>query len=230
MKNIQHVFFDLDHTLWDFNKNSGEALTEIFFESKLNERIKNVLDFIQTYQRINAHYWGLYNHGKVTKEKLRFIRFEDTLNEFKIENAASVAVKLGQAYIARSPHKTNLFPDAHSTLKYLKSKYQLHIITNGFKEVQFIKLNNSQLTPYFDLILCSEEVGVNKPNPLVFETALQKTNANPAQSVMIGDNPETDIQGAQNCGISTILFNPEKQVHSANTIEIQGLKELIDLL
>jgi putative hydrolase of the HAD superfamily len=106
----------------------------------------------------------------------------------------------------------------------------LHIITNGFKEVQHIKLNNCNLTEYFDLILCTEEVGVNKPNPLVFETALSKTSALANQSLMIGDNPETDILGAQNCGMSTILFNPHGAQNNVDTPEIQGLKELVQIL
>jgi putative hydrolase of the HAD superfamily len=230
MKDIKHIFFDLDHTLWDFEKNSSEALREIFAEMQLHEHIENVDSFISTYQRINAHYWSLYNHGKVTKEKLRYIRFEDTLNEFKVSDANKRAVLLGQSYIKRSPHKTNLFPDAHDTLQYLKANYQLHIITNGFTEVQYIKLDNCKLTNYFDLILCTEEIGVNKPNPLVFETALSRTNAIPSQSIMIGDNPETDIRGAQNCDMHTVLFNPHQQSHDVNSIEIQGLKELKILL
>ncbi|MDG1914994.1 MAG: YjjG family noncanonical pyrimidine nucleotidase [Crocinitomix sp.] len=230
MDDIQHIFFDLDHTLWDFEKNSSEVLREIFVEMQLHDFIDNVDSFINTYQRINAKYWDLYNHGKVTKEKLRYIRFQDTLSEFKVIGAEKKAVLLGQNYIKRSPHKTNLFPDAHDTLQYLNEKYQLHIITNGFTEIQYIKLDNCGLTNYFDLILCTEEVGVNKPNPLVFNTALSRANANASQSLMIGDNPETDIRGAQNCAMHTVLFNPHQHLHDVNSIEIQGLKELRDLL
>lgn len=230
MKDTKHIFFDLDHTLWDFEKNSSEALTEIFYEMSLHKEIGEVSQFIKTYQRINAAYWNLYNHGRVTKEKLRYIRFEDTLREFKLDKVESRAVELGETYIARSPHKTNLFPDTHEVLTYLKEKYQLHIITNGFTEVQYTKLNNCNLTKYFDLILCTEEVGVNKPNPLVFETALSKTAASPSESLMIGDNPETDILGAQNCGINTILFNPHNRKKEVDSTEIQELKELIRIL
>lgn len=230
MKNVQHIFFDLDHTLWDFEKNSAEALSELFVEMKLNEEIESMENFIRTYKEINARYWSLYNHGKVTKEQVRTGRFRETLEAFNLSNVPSRADELGAAYIQRSPHKKHIFPHAHEALTYLQDKYQLHIITNGFKEVQFTKLNNCELTQYFDLILCTEEVGVNKPNPLVFETALSRTNANPAQSLMIGDNPETDIRGAQNCGIETILFNPESHAHEVNSVEIQGLKELLDIL
>lgn len=230
MKDVKHIFFDLDHTLWDFEKNSSEALSEIFHEMQLSNEIEHLADFISIYQKINAEYWHKYNHGKATKAEIRTGRFIDTLNHFGVSNATEKARHLGETYIKRSPHKTHVFPFAHETLDYLSDKYQLHIITNGFKEVQFIKLNNCGLTTYFDLILCSEEVGVNKPNPLVFNTALEKTRAIATQSVMIGDNPETDIQGAQNCGLHTVLFNPHGQSHNVKSIEIQHLNELRNIL
>ncbi|MDA7803692.1 YjjG family noncanonical pyrimidine nucleotidase [Crocinitomix sp.] len=230
MKDIKHIFFDLDHTLWDFDKNSSEALSELFFELALNEEIENLTEFIAIYQRINAKYWNLYNHGKVTKEQVRNDRFIETLNHFEVRNAVERSKILGTRYIETSPHKTHLFPDAHETLTYLQSKYKLHIITNGFSEVQHIKLHNTKLKDYFDMILCTEEVGVNKPHPLVFETALAKTKAKSFESIMIGDNPETDILGAKNCGFSTVLFNPNKGKTNVESIEIQGLKELTILL
>ncbi len=230
MKNIKHIFFDLDHTLWDFDKNSSEALTEIYFEMDLDREIGNLEQFIKKYQEINAGYWSKYNHGLVTKEQIRVGRFRDALNAFEVTNPNERAELLGTSYIQRSPHKKHIFPHAHESLTYLKSKYELHIITNGFKEVQFIKLDNCDLTSYFDLILCTEEVGVNKPNPLVFETALSRTNAIPEESLMIGDNPETDIIGAQNCNMHTILFNPNEIAHGVNSAEIRGLNELITLL
>lgn len=230
MENVKHIFFDLDHTLWDFEKNSSEALNEIFFEMKLDQEIADVRDFILAYQGINAQYWDLYNRGKVSKEQVRIGRFIDTLNRFEVSNVIEKAKHIGNTYIKKSPYKKHVFPDTYDTLEYLNNKYKLHIITNGFLEVQHIKLNNSNLTGYFNLILCTEEVGVNKPDPLVFRTALEKTNAKPEESLMIGDNPETDIKGAQNYGMHTILFNPEQHNYNVDTIEIQGLKELKSLL
>ncbi len=230
MKNLKHVFFDLDHTLWDFEKNSSEALLELYHELRLSEDIADVQKFIQTYQEINARYWHLYNHGKVSKEQVRTGRFLDTLNTFKVRNSDNKAIELGNEYVLRSPQKKHIFPFAHEALTYLNEKYALHIITNGFLEVQHTKLNNCNLSEYFDLILCTEEVGVNKPHPLVFETALQKTAAFAEESVMIGDNPETDIKGAKNCGFHTILFNPENREHDLDTAEIKALNELLHLL
>lgn len=229
MKHIRHIFFDLDHTLWDFDRNSSETLRELFFEQQLDGHGIDIEDFLVIYKGINASYWNLYNHNKVTKEEIRTGRFKDTLNHFRFDNIERRAEDLGSQYIQRSPLKKNLFSGAHETLDYLKKSYQLHIITNGFREVQHTKLNNSGLTPYFNLVLCSDEVGVNKPNPLVFNTALQRTNASANESIMIGDNLEADILGAKNCGFETIFFNPNKSKKDVDTLEIQALNELIKL-
>ncbi len=229
MKNSEHLFFDLDHTLWDFDKNSAETLRELFIEYKLAQHIQDVEAFVLTYRKINAHYWNLYNHGKATKLEVRNGRFTDTLAHFKIKNNASLAQQLSNAYVDLSPKKNHVFEGAHETLTYLKGRYKLHIITNGFTEVQYSKLNNCDLTHFFDLILCTEEIGVNKPNPLVFQTALERTNALASKSVMIGDNPETDILGAQNCGFKTVLFNPHNTEYEVDSAQINHLTELIKL-
>lgn len=230
MENIKHIFFDLDHTLWDFDRNSSEALTELYHQLSLENEIEDLAQFIEIYRAVNAKYWHLYNHGKVTKAQVRTERFIETLQHFKVSHVEEKAKILGDLYVELSPQKKHVFPGTHETLSYLSNKYQLHIITNGFVEVQHNKLKNSQLTDYFSMILCTEELGVNKPNSIVFNTALERTNAMSHESLMIGDNLETDILGAQNCGFKTIHFNPEKIVHDVNTLEIQALNELCDLL
>ncbi len=230
MKNIKHIFFDLDHTLWDFDKNSAEALTEIFTELELHLEIDDLPFFLKKYREINAGYWHKYNHGQVTKQQVRTGRFNDILTFFNVKNSDEKAISLGNLYIERSPHKKHIFPNTHETLRYLQKKYKLHIITNGFEEVQHIKLKNCALSNYFDLVLCSEEVGVNKPNPLVFETALKKTGAFAVESVMIGDNLETDIKGSLACGFSAFHFDPERVHKPSQVNQINDLKELIDLL
>jgi putative hydrolase of the HAD superfamily len=230
MKDIAHLFFDLDHTLWDFDKNSSETLSELFIEMNLGQEIASLTQFLETYKSVNAKYWQLYNHGKVNKEQVRNERFRETLFKFNVSNYLIKAKEMGEMYISRSPLKQNVFPNTHETLNYLSQKYKLHIITNGFKEVQYTKLTNSGLIDYFDLILCSEEVGVNKPNPLVFETALKKTNAIPHQSVMIGDNLEADINGAKKCGLFAIHFDPAHENNRDKTFEIKDLIELQTIL
>ena len=230
MQHIRHIFFDLDHTLWDFEKNSTEALNELYPLFELDKLVPDQANFMRLYKEFNLKYWGLYNYGKVTKFEVRLNRFMDTFEHFTGDPHADLSEKLSQAYLARSPHKTNLFPAAHDTLSYLQKKYTLHVITNGFIEVQNLKLANCNLTQYFNVVLCGEEVGKNKPHQLIFETALHKANALAHESLMIGDNPEADISGAQNAGFETILFNPNKENLTIDSIQINHLEELQKLL
>ena len=155
MDNIKHIFFDLDHTLWDFDKNSEEALVDIYSKLNLEINVSSFQRFLKKYREINQRYWNLYRQNLVTKEQVRDGRFIDTLNFFKFDNAKELGCKMSQLYVETSPYKTNLFPYTHEVLIKLKSKYKLHIITNGFVEVQHIKLSKSSLTEYFDVIVCS---------------------------------------------------------------------------
>ena len=223
MTNVKHIFFDLDHTIWDFETNSNETLSELFLEFQLDKWIDNKDRFLATYQTVNAQYWKKYRDGKIDKHTVRFGRFPETLRRFKVDDPDKIGKDIGEEYIRRGPKKTNLFPHAHETLFYLSKKYPLHIITNGFKEVQYIKLGGSDLTKYFDIILCSEEVGVNKPHRKVFEAALQKAKVDPINSVMIGDNFEADILGAQKVGMNTIFFDPNKTGKSNKSLLIHSL-------
>ena len=185
---MKHLFFDLDRTLWDFETNSETALNILFDELKLGDSIRSFRSFHTQYKKINAQLWYDYAKGKVSKEELRTSRFDRTLKKFKI-NDATLAMKLGDGYVELSPYQTNLFPHTIETLDALKKEdYQLHIITNGFKEVQYIKLKNSGLIDFFDVILCSEEVGKTKPSPLVFQAAIDRANATKKESLMIGDD------------------------------------------
>lgn len=231
MKNIDTVFFDLDRTLWDFETNSKAAIKHLFEDLKLSSKIESFEAFYSSYRKVNNHYWDLYSKGKISKEKLRTIRFIDTLKSFEITDD-KLGAQLGDLYIKTSPYQTHLFPDTISTLQALKAdNYKLHIITNGFKEVQFIKLQKSGLIDFFDDVLCSEEVGKNKPHPSVFNTALKRNKVKSEQSIMIGDDFQADILGAENCGIQGVLFDPNNQYEERNEItKILNLKELQDLL
>lgn len=202
--NIKHIFFDLDHTLWDFDKNSGLTFEKIF---KLHKIDINIKEFLAVYEPINLEYWKRYREERVTKEALRFGRLNDAFKaiNFKVSNA--VVDTLSEAYITHLSSFNYVFDGTHDILKYLKEKYQLHIITNGFEEVQEKKMKASSIIHYFNTITNSEMVGVKKPNPKIFNHALALANANPKESVMIGDNLEADIEGAQNIGMQTILFD-----------------------
>lgn len=227
----KHLFFDLDRTLWDFEKNSKKALQILFKDLKLDDKIEHFNHFHHTYKRINAELWKLYGKGKLKKEQLRDARFIETLKYHEIHDT-ELATTLSNGYIEISPKQTNLFPDTLETLEELKRmKYSMHIITNGFEEVQYIKLEHSKLAPFFDVIVCSEAVGFNKPDPRVFQYAMQKAQTNASESFMIGDDREVDIFGAMQVGMQAILFDPENQYSKTNgEPKIQNLNELPLLL
>lgn len=228
---MKHIFFDLDRTLWDFEKNSENALKQIFENYNFIEHIRSFSAFHSKYKKINSELWNLYGKGKLEKPVLRYKRFHETLLFFNIDDI-DLAKQIAEEYVKTSPYQTILFPGAHQVLDELKNNgYQLHIITNGFKEVQHIKLQESKLTPYFDVIVCSEETGKTKPAKEVFDFALKKANANPKESIMIGDDYRVDVLGAERFGMPGILFDPH-QHHKFGTHpwHIKTLGELPGLL
>ena len=210
--------------------NSKKVLNDIFYSFKLDEFISSSSDFIDKYQEINECLWALYREDKVNKEELRWKRFDDTLKCFDVDNN-EMANQIGDYYVIHSPRQTLLFPHAIELLNYLSDKYKLHIITNGFEEVQYIKLTESGLSPYFDVIILSEKVGVKKPHPYIFKKAFAETGATAKNSIMIGDDWYADIYGAQRVKMDNVYFNPNKVKHE-NYVqhEISCLSELHEIL
>lgn len=226
---FKHLFFDLDRTLWDFEANSRSALQHIFHEYKLHLHFEEFDKFHRTYLRVNNELWKKYGKKKITKEQLRDTRFLKTLQQHSIFDEA-LAKEISNAYIELSPKQTLLFPGAIETLQELKKRgYILHIITNGFKEVQYIKLDASGLSPFFDVIVCSEHIGFNKPDKRIFYHALELADAKAEESAMIGDDLEVDILGANQVGMEAILFDPHKRHKSKAFKVIHDLEELLDL-
>ena len=205
---ISHVFFDLDHTLWDFDKNSGLTFEKIF---KLNDIDVNLNEFLEVYEPINLSYWKLYREEKIDKESLRYKRLNDTFNILNYEVKSRIINKLSVDYIDHLCTFNHLFDGTTELLEYLAPKYELHIITNGFTEVQQGKLNNANINQYFKTVTNSEMVGVKKPNPKIFSHALTLAKANVENSIMVGDNLEADILGALDFGIDAICFNYHKE-------------------
>ncbi|MDG1039245.1 MAG: YjjG family noncanonical pyrimidine nucleotidase [Polaribacter sp.] len=203
---IQHIFFDLDHTLWDFEKNSNLTFKQLF---KTHDIQLELVDFLEVYSPINFKYWKLYRDEKITKETLRYGRLKDTFDQLKFKVSDDLIHILSSEYINVLPTHNHLFEGTIELLDYLYPKYQLHIITNGFEEVQDLKLQKSGIKKYFNQIVTSESVGVKKPNPKVFKFALKEARATVNNSVMVGDNLEADIMGALHCDISCIHFNLE---------------------
>ena len=224
---IKHIFFDLDHTLWDFEKNSALAFQQIFKEQQIE---LNFEEFLEVYKPINFDYWRLYREEKISKEKLRFGRLKDTFDKLNYTISDDSINIISVDYISYLPNYNYLFEGTLELLEYLKDNYQLHIITNGFEEVQDLKLEKSGIKKYFNQIITSESVGVKKPNPKVFEYALLKANAMKENSIMIGDSLEADVYGALDFGIDAIYFNPEEKLNSLDLKAVNSLLEIKNII
>jgi putative hydrolase of the HAD superfamily len=231
MKEYRHIFFDLDHTIWDFDKNAEETLHELFDIYKLNEiGLPAAEVFIETYTRNNHQLWAEYHTGKITKEALRKTRFKKTFLDLGL-HPDLIPLSFEEDYVQLCPTKTNLFPHAHETLQYLQNKYTLHLISNGFKESSELKIDNTNIGGYFQHIIISEIVGVNKPDKAIFEHALNLAAAEKNECLMIGDSLEADVYGALNFGIDAIYFNPFNAPKPDDVpLQITHLKELILML
>jgi putative hydrolase of the HAD superfamily len=226
----KNIYFDLDRTIWDFDNNAIDTFHDIFKKYDLEKIFKSFDAFYNSYVKHNDKLWADYREGKIEKSILSYKRFSLTLDEFGVDDEV-LAKKIAHDYITISPTKKLLFPYAHETLDYLHEKYKLYIITNGFNEVQFLKLKNSELDKYFIKVFTSENVGAQKPDPIIFKHALEEVDANKKDSIMIGDDLNVDILGAKNFGLDQIYFNPEKKKHSEDiTHEIISLKELQKIL
>lgn len=226
-----HIFFDLDRTLWDFETNSNETLYELNHTYKLKELgVDSIEKFIFEYLIINEQMWTRYRNGLVDKETLRYQRFHQTLLKFDIDNA-DLTRNLGNDYTSIAPLKTNLVPYTIELLEYLNGKYKLHIITNGFEEVQHVKMKHSGIDKYFSEVITSERAGYKKPDYKIFEFSINLAKGTRENSLMIGDSLEADILGAREFGIHQVYFNPDSLEHDEDiTYEIKELKELMNIL
>jgi len=221
LKGITDVFFDLDHTLWDFDKNSALTFNRIF---KLNNLDVNLNRFLSYYEPINLKYWKLYREEKIDKESLRFSRLHDAFTAIDVTIEKNIIDKLSKDYITHLSSFNHLFENTFEILNYLKDNYNLHIITNGFSAIQQIKMENSKIDHYFKTVTNSESAGVKKPNPKIFKHALKVANVHSDQSIMIGDSYEADILGAINIGMKAIFFGScNKELHA----EIKQVDNLI---
>lgn len=224
LDNLKDIFFDLDHTLWDFDKNSALAFQHIFEKNRISVPVD---DFLEVYLPINFKYWKYYREARITKEKLRYGRLHQSFTQLGYTIDDHLIHKLSEDYILHLPDHNHLFAGTHELLKELSRHYSLHIITNGFEEVQHIKLKRSKIDHFFTTLTSSESAGAKKPDSRIFEFALKNANAKVETSLMIGDTYEADIIGARNMGMHTILFN----YHKANPLpEDRVVEELTEIL
>ena len=230
MQKYRHIFFDLDRTLYDFDRNNRETLFQLFLNFELQEKgISNFDEFLLTYKGINLALWERYKKQEITKEYLNITRFSETLKAFGLSNG--LASRFASEYIRLSPLQTHLVPGTMEILRYLKPRYPLHIITNGFDEIQFLKIERCGLNPFFHHIIVSEDAGAQKPDRKIFDFAFEKTGAHPNQSIFIGDDPQSDVYGAKMAGMDQIwLAQPGEESGHVPTFRINHLLELKDIL
>lgn len=225
------IFFDLDDTLIDTVKNSREAIEDMYNDYKFDKYFSDFDSFFDKYREINVNLWDLYEHGQIGKDQLKKDRFQKTLSDLKLDDAESL--KFNEDFMNRVSTKKNIIEGAIDILSYLNDRYNLHILSNGFNEVQDTKIERVGMKSYFDTIILSDHIGKNKPDPILFEHALGRANATRQESIMIGDNIKTDIIGAKNSHIDQVWFNPKhiQDINNVNpTYQIEKLEDLKNIL
>lgn len=230
MKSYRCILFDLDHTLWDFETNSHATLQELYHHNMEDRGISSFTSFYEAFVEVNTRLWEQYDAGIINRDAIRYERFHGILAKLGIDDT-EFSLQLSDEYVSKSPKKSGLIPNTIEVLDYLHPRYPMTIVTNGFEEIQFTKMQSSGLTGYFKNVVTSARAGHKKPSREIFEFALQESGFQAHEALMIGDNLLTDIGGAHNALVDTIFFNPGKISHHEKPhYEIHDLKELIDIL
>jgi putative hydrolase of the HAD superfamily len=228
----KHILFDLDRTLWDFDTDTRETIKEIFYNCKLDRRISDFDEWYRVYKMHNIRLWEDYADGKITKAALRNARFYLTFKDFGIDDE-NLGIKFGEKFVEQSPKRTTLFPDTHETLMYLlNKKYQLHVVTNGFNEIQFKKMESTDIKKYFTKIFTCENIGYNKPHVKFFRHVISSLQSSKKEAIIVGDDFIRDISGAKRTGIDQIYFKPKDAPEPPEkpTFLINSLIELKNIL
>jgi YjjG family noncanonical pyrimidine nucleotidase len=231
VKEYTCIFFDLDHTLWDFETNSRETLYELYHQYDLQSKgVTSIEEFQAKFKEVNTILWELYDTGKLDSDTIRKERFKQILGYFGAYEE-KLSKDISADYLQACPKKGNLMPYTIDVLDYLYGKYKLSIITNGFDEIQHVKMSSGNIHKYFDHIVTSQKAGHKKPSREIFDYALKSYAAQCHEAIMIGDNLLTDIGGSRSASIDNVFFNPEKNKHeSVVTYEISCLSELRQIL
>ncbi len=231
MKKFKTLFFDLDHTLWDFESNARETISELFTNHKITHRHGiDLEEFLAEYHLVNQDLWSRYRRGLISAKSLRSERFKRAFS--KLGQVPLGTTKLfGDEYMEICPRKPHVFPGAHEALAELSKEFPLYLVTNGFEKTQEIKLAASGLGVHFQEMVTSDRTGVKKPHPFIFEFTLKRAGVRPHEALMIGDDLEADVIGAQKAGLEAIYFNPAKAEtqHTANH-EVHELSQILDFL
>lgn len=228
----KHLFFDLDHTLWDFDNNARTTLAQLHVDLNLPEKGIHDFDlFHKNYLAHNERLWAQYRSGHIRQDELRLKRMWLSLLDFNIDDS-ELALQLNELFLQLLPFRNLLFPDTIEVLHYLQDKgYRLHLITNGFEEVQHNKLRNSGLAPFFEVVVTSECSNSLKPQREIFDFAFAKAGAAPEESLMIGDALDVDVAGALHVGMDAVHVNYNNTPQDIRpTYTVYHLRELKDFL
>jgi putative hydrolase of the HAD superfamily len=227
-KQYKHLFFDLDHTLWDFEANHIYTLEQVYRELNLEQYgIPDFNSFADVYMQHNEMLWARFRNGFIKREELRWKRFWLTLLDFKITDG-NLAHELSEAYLEILPNQNRLTPGAKEILEHCKGRYEIHLITNGFEATQWQKLHYSGIAAYFKEVITSEKSQSMKPQSAIFDYALRTTGATIDESIMIGDALDIDILGAFYAGWDQVYYNPARKPHTHKpTFEVTNLSELL---
>lgn len=231
MKRYKNLFFDLDDTLWAFSQNARETFEEIYCKYQFNRYFDSFHHFYSLYQRRNKELWTLYGKGGITKDELNRQRFLYPLQSVGIDNPI-LAGEYSKDFFSIIPTKTGLMPYAREVLEYLVPRYHLYILSNGFRELQAKKIQVAGIDSYFEKVILSEDLGVQKPRPEIFYFALSATQSELQESLMIGDSWEADVTGAHNIGMGQVFYNVARlgEFPFIPDYQIDSLKELMELL
>jgi putative hydrolase of the HAD superfamily len=230
MKKYKGILFDLDHTLWDYETNAAETLAELYHQHFGSHTAVVFQDFHRHFVRINTQLWLDYDRGLIPREVIREQRFHRVFLEVGIDDYP-LSLMFSDDYVRESPKKSNLLPQAKEVLDYLQARYPMVIVTNGFEEIQTVKVDSAGLRPYFRSVVTSERAQSKKPEPGIFDLALQEIGVDTKDALMVGDNLLTDIAGARQAGIDQVFYNPAGTRHEASTTyEIRHLSELLRFL
>lgn len=227
----RNLFFDLDDTLWAFSQNARDTFEEVYLKYSFNRYFDSFDHYYTIYQRRNTELWLEYGEGKITKDDLNRQRFFYPLQAVGVNDEA-LAEQFSDDFFAIIPTKSGLMPHAKEVLEYLAPRYNLYILSNGFRELQSRKMQSAEIRAYFKKIVLSEDLGVLKPRPEIFNFALSATQSELRDSLMIGDSWEADITGAHGVGMHQAYYNVAGRTSFpfTPTYQIHSLKELLVLL
>jgi putative hydrolase of the HAD superfamily len=228
MKRYKNLFFDLDDTLWAFSENARDTFMAMYHEHRLYEHFRSFDHFFTLYRKRNDELWEEYAQGKVTKEELNERRFLYPLEAVGVPDR-ELARRYSEGFFAVIHTKSGLMPHAREVLEYLSPRYNLYILSNGFRELQWRKMRSAGIDGFFKKIVLSEDLGVLKPNPRLFHFALSATQSELSESLMIGDSWKSDVEGARAAGMDQVYYDLGKPVEERSFVPTFTIKDLIEL-